>query len=484
MASTPAAVCDMQASLLGSPQKACYSQQSLLYYCVPKILPCGEDSRYANSDTSIDVLPVCTHWPLPENPPNRGALGKSGINVFTGKCSCFQDGKLATFLYSDPDTPYCYEAPWLQAWASRDKYTSSEANKPIEITFFAARSPNVILKNAVFEVKVTTDGSDDSMPGTVTAPVMNADGYVTVNYSFPDFTKEKTDTIIVSCDICDDAMNSAVIKIKMSPTLVGFFNGVWNTEEQANDGLNQLRVQTNAVRDRVSVKYDLFYNQSGCGRTGSTCLQDLAETFAQRSQELDGVMASRWENFWDIASGRYTSPRSGIGDLLAQLDQSRLALAEFLDATFNAMLGQIVSGWSQMLSHPPTRADVAAHGVKLQHYADDDFTMMLVAHSQGNLFVNAAYDSLLQVRPAAQAKVVHIAPASSTLRGNYVLADIDLVINGLRVQGASSVPAVNISLPYSGADASGHTLLATYLDPSRAALTRVKSMIQVALTSF
>ena len=108
---------------------------------------------------------------------------------------------------------------------------------------------------------------------------------------------------------------------------------------------------------------------------------------------------------------------------------------------------------------------------------------MLIAHSQGNLFVNAAYDRLRSSRPSNPAKVVHIAPASATTRGNYVLADIDLVINGLRLQGINSVPSANISLPTSKADLTGHTLVATYLDASRAALARVQSMIKSALAA-
>lgn len=123
------------------------------------------------------------------------------------------------------------------------------------------------------------------------------------------------------------------------------------------------------------------------------------------------------------------------------------------------------------------------HLAKLRGYADDDFTMVLIAHSQGNLFVNTAYDGVRSARPTVQARVVHVAPASPTLRGDYVLADIDLVINGLRTQGINSVPAANISLPYSGVDASGHTLVATYLDITRAALERVKSMTKTALMS-
>ena len=77
--------------------------------------------------------------------------------------------------------------------------------------------------------------------------------------------------------------------------------------------------------------------------------------------------------------------------------------------------------------------------------------------------------------------MVHIAPASITLRGEWLLADIDIVINGLRSQGVGSVPAVNLFLPTSRSDLSGHTLNGTYLDATRSGQQRVLSMSKTAL---
>lgn len=159
------------------------------------------------------------------------------------------------------------------------------------------------------------------------------------------------------------------------------------------------------------------------------------------------------------------------GLMLRKLTDPYKALAGLLDATFNATLGQILASWSRMLGNPPTTQDMAGHLIKLRGYADDDFTLLLVAHSQGNLFVNAAYDSIRSAKPGVPARVVHVAPASPTLRGEYLLADIDLVINGLRLQGVTSEPVANISLPFGAVDASGHMLEATYLDRTRCAGT-------------
>ena len=62
-----------------------------------------------------------------------------------------------------------------------------------------------------------------------------------------------------------------------------------------------------------------------------------------------------------------------------------------------------------------------------------------------------------------------------------MLADIDLVINGLRVQGINSVAPNNINLAVSKSDLSGHTLVGTYPDRARAARERINSMVQAVL---
>ena len=107
----------------------------------------------------------------------------------------------------------------------------------------------------------------------------------------------------------------------------------------------------------------------------------------------------------------------------------------------------------------------------MQDLADEGHDFVLVAHSQGNLFVNVAYDGLRQTRWMTKASVVHVAPASPTLRGSHVLAEIDEVINGLRNFGAWTVQPINLWLNGRGGDLSGHTYIGTYLDASRVART-------------
>jgi hypothetical protein len=80
-------------------------------------------------------------------------------------------------------------------------------------------------------------------------------------------------------------------------------------------------------------------------------------------------------------------------------------------------------------------------------------------------------------RDSIRPRIVYVAPASPTRNGKHVLADIDTVINSLRVQGSDSVAPVNLVLPFSRADPSGHAFQATYFVRSRAGYGMLRSLI-------
>ena len=286
------------------------------------------------------------------------------------------------------------------------------------------------------------------------------------------------ETVTATCANCAQS-TTATITVTPRPLVFGFFNGVWNTSEQAKDGLTALKALIGPTYQDIPIRYENFYNQTGQG-TSSTLLQDIAETFMQRSTELDGTLDNRLEHYWDLLAGRHGDPNSLTGSFISGLGNGATALAGLIDATFNATLGQFVAGWARMLASPPTEADMGAQLAKLRGLADEESDFVLVAHSQGNLFVNAAYDGLRSSHPEIHAKVVHVAPASPTVRGDHGLSDLDLVITGLRVQGVSSVQPANWHIPFSTADASGHTLVATYLDGAREGRAKVKALIDGA----
>lgn len=205
-------------------------------------------------------------------------------------------------------------------------------------------------------------------------------------------------------------------------------------------------------------------------------LQDLAETFIQRSAEIDksGVMGKRFEYFWEFLG----SSQPTFLDKIKEIFPNAISLFDALYTTFTTKLVAIISG---ILSNPPTEADYAIHNARLDTLAANGEKLMLVGHSQGNLFMNHAYDHILPVVTKDRVAAAHIAPASPTLRGDYVLTSIDLVINAMRVQGGLSVPDNNLTLNSSSADVSGHTLIGTYLDGTRAGRATIKTMIESAM---
>ncbi|MGZ8257236.1 MAG: hypothetical protein ACXWTX_05650 [Gallionella sp.] len=241
---------------------------------------------------------------------------------------------------------------------------------------------------------------------------------------------------------------------------LGFFNGVWNTEFEARSSMDALKAISPQALNGLAVTPRLFYNQTGCNTLGATCLQDLAETFIQRANELDqsGALAKDFILFWEITTGdsSYSSKLSGFLPNLASIFSS-------LYATVNTKLLGLTS---LVLSSPPTAAIMAANNAALDQLAAEGQHFMLVAHSQGNLFMNQAYDHILPVVSANGIQAIHIAPASLTLRGEYVLSSMDSVINGLSLLGG--IQPSNYVLPQNPDDTSGHTLLGTYLNPTLA----------------
>lgn len=261
--------------------------------------------------------------------------------------------------------------------------------------------------------------------------------------------------------------------------VIGFFNGVWNqpTPDGALGALEALRALTGDTKNGEPIEFELFYNHTG-STVNSNFLQDLAETFIQRAQELDtsGKMAARFDFFWEVLS-------DGDRNLWDKLIQSVPAALGTYEALYEDLMTKSVAGYSLLLSDPPTQSDYAEHNAHLDELILQGYKILLVAHSQGNLFVNHAYDYAVEKTSAESLQVVHIAPASPTLRGEHKLADIDLVINALRLQGLDSVPPSNLYMLPSLRDKSGHKLIDTYLDERRSGRQAVKDLMENSLAA-
>ncbi|MCC4791182.1 YfaP family protein [Vibrio splendidus] len=264
--------------------------------------------------------------------------------------------------------------------------------------------------------------------------------------------------------------------------VVGFFNGVWNTKNEAKLATFEFQKQIGNEYNSEPVAYETFYNVTGSSVSASA-FQDIAEVFIQRAEEIDPDLGGRFDIFWSAITG---GGADGFLDKVYNIVSapSDLVLG-LLTELYDWASSQTVALVSQLFSSPPTASDYARHNTRIQTLGTQGAKMLFIAHSQGNLFANNAYNAALELDNLDESNlgVVHIAPASPQLNGPYTLADLDLVINGLRAVG--TVPDTNVSIPVSHleVDPSGHTLIQTYLNTYLQPAGMIRNDLQSELAS-
>jgi hypothetical protein len=104
---------------------------------------------------------------------------------------------------------------------------------------------------------------------------------------------------------------------KLEGYTIGFFNGVATTLKQAINGKDKLQSTLNVDQyNGQDIDYQLFYNDSYIDESMLNVLGDFAETFDQRTSELEQRTFERWEAFWDIINGRTNSSIINLIDSL------------------------------------------------------------------------------------------------------------------------------------------------------------------------
>ena len=251
---------------------------------------------------------------------------------------------------------------------------------------------------------------------------------------------------------------------------VGFFNGVNNTRIAANINLQEIiklhgTTYPSPGGQSQQVRYELYYNET------HGIISNVQETIIQQFRELVQIMYAQLrdplEAFWE---SRWLE-RRGIAAQTGKPDPGHRIppLYDITPADMNAAIGELHEKSALLANYQDHRNLIDAT------FARGD-KLVLVAHSQGNLFMNQAYDYAAQKGGAKAVKAVHIAPASTRLNGEYTLANTDLIIKAM-----PSTPQSNLIMPISLDDPSGHALIATYLDPSRPAYAMIRSQLGNAL---
>ncbi|MDP2015343.1 hypothetical protein [Hydrogenophaga sp.] len=255
----------------------------------------------------------------------------------------------------------------------------------------------------------------------------------------------------------------------------GFFNGVQTLEDDAQRALHQhLEVMHGPTTpNKEPITYELFYNDT-------QGFADFVETFEQRLQEQNGLLAGRFELFFSATQGE-----SSWWDALIKAIP---ALGDLLKSLFDTFLATLLRGLTSQLGSPNMVEVSARHQAQIDHRASLNQKMLFLAHSQGNLFVNKAYAHAVGKSGAEYVRVVHVAPASPGLSGRHTLADKDIVINGLRLTGTVA-PNTDEIAPYSdrppglngSRDLIGHGLLEIYLNPAVPTSGRIRNDVMTAL---
>lgn len=237
-----------------------------------------------------------------------------------------------------------------------------------------------------------------------------------------------------------------------------FYNGVNTTFKQAYINLGRIRSTYESSLSSGDVSFDVQYNYSNG-------FEDFVETFAQLSLAQDGLLKDRYEFFFQITNGG--------GSFLSKVSGYIAGTASIFDAIKNAYLTKVVSQLASIFAAPLTESDYLKHEIKLDEQLAQGRKLLFFAHSQGNLFASVSFDYLYAKGMSDAARVVHVAPPSSALRGKHVLADMDIVIQGLRAI-ANVPPVTDLIPPYidrpaginNETDPKGHGLVEIYINES------------------
>lgn len=257
---------------------------------------------------------------------------------------------------------------------------------------------------------------------------------------------------------------------------LGYFNGVLTSYSQAEIDLvylEQLYGASNSSGEQI--EYEVYYNYT-------RGFEDFVETFDQRLNEQEPMLKGRFELFYESleGGGQYSDEILGV---ISSFQQFKTAFDNYVKDKLITILGELVA-------KPPMISEYIDHRKQVDTQIDAGNKILFSAHSQGNLFANAAFDYATTKASQGSVKIVHVAPASPTTRGPHTLADLDLVINALRLTG--TVP--NITDSISGyalrpagldgqKDIKGHGLFSIYLNPAISTSQRINGHVTEALNS-
>ena len=248
---------------------------------------------------------------------------------------------------------------------------------------------------------------------------------------------------------------------------VYFVNGVLTTTAQATSHLRR-------VREMVDPGYQMRY----AGETLTVELNfnpsdgwlDFFDVFRQKLVEDPSLS---WENFIGWMAGTWQNPN---------LVFARSYLMAYI------MPGRLRTAAARANSTSYVDPTVIRHADAYRTKLASATRVLVVSHSQGNLYTNAAFARLqtMNLGDSVTNGFVSTGVASPAAyvagNGGYVTASTDIVINALRAFSPTTLPATDFSLPtMPEEDPAGHAFSEIYLNPRYKLAARVKSNLLAGL---
>jgi hypothetical protein len=250
--------------------------------------------------------------------------------------------------------------------------------------------------------------------------------------------------------------------------VIGYINGLSTDPIGAQDGVDALSAIYGTQYNSQPVSYTLFYAPT------DGLMQDVVNAFAQRVASSPGL-TDRWELIWDTLDGG----GGAISDLAIAENPSLNSLVSDLKTTF---LNGVSSNVKNLNSNKEFQPAVDQFASALTTYYTQQKKTLVVAHSQGNVYLNAAYDAVKPQLKTDSLRTVEVATPTATVRdpqGRYVTSTTDLVIQALALTLGNVEPA-NTDGPILAALSSdtgyGHKFVDIYMNPNYKLLPAIKAL--------
>lgn len=261
--------------------------------------------------------------------------------------------------------------------------------------------------------------------------------------------------------------NSLTVNTKIGGLVIGFFNGVGVVYEDAVEHQSRLftRFGNKASSDQP-IQYQLFYNDT-YGQA-----EDLMEAYEQRMAIIG--LGERYDLFWDAAYSDGAALHRAVARIPGA-DSTVAGLQKDFSAKFLGNLRSMVADKKLKTSLEHRRLIESLTGRKSK------VKLVLVAHSQGNLYALPAFTHAS--KRSKVVSVVHVAPPIDIKKGEYILSSGDAVINSLR---PDHILPANVDSPTCVEDCFfgvgfGHGFTEVYFNEDRAAGRMTEKAVRAAM---